>query len=279
MIPETLRLDEVFGVGGVELQQIFEIGLIFFLHTIRLSAFLLSAPFFGAAAIPLQIRIVISVVISFILFGSISVPDIATLPFLSLLEIVLFEVAIGLSLGLILTVLFSSVAMAGEKIAASAGLGFAAQVDPNSGGQTPVVSQILNLFAIALFLSLDGHLICIALIKQSYELLPMGEIPSIDTFVASAIEASGHMFSIASLLMLPVVSVLLLANVTVGVVTRSAPQLNLFSFGFPLTILTCFFALYLSSIPLGFAIIDMINFILQFLEDTIMEAENGGSVE
>ena len=82
------------------------------------------------------------------------------------------------------------------------------------------------------------------------------------------------MFSVASMLSLPVVSVLLLANVTVGVVTRSAPQLNLFSFGFPLTILTCFFALYFATTPLGFAIRDMLDFFLQFLEDTVVEASD-----
>lgn len=275
MIAQAPNLDTLLGVGGIELQQVFDLGLVFFMHTIRLSAFFLSAPFFGAAAIPVQVRIMISILISVALFGQIEVPDPQTLPFLGMVEVIMIEVALGLALGLIMTILFSAVAMAGEKIAASAGLGFASQVDPNSGGQTPVVSQILNLFAITVFLSLDGHLLAIALIRESYDLLPIGHTIGLPALVSAGLEAGGHMFSIASLLMLPVVSILLLANVTVGVVTRSAPQLNLFSFGFPLTILTCFFALYLSSIPMGFAIRDMIAFFLDFLEDTIAEAVDG----
>jgi flagellar biosynthetic protein FliR len=275
MIAQAPNLDTLFGVGGIELQQVFDLILVFFMHTVRLSAFLLSAPFFGAAAIPVQARIMISILISVGLFGQIQVPDPRTLPFLGLVEVIMIEVALGLALGLIMTILFSAVAMAGEKIAASAGLGFAAQVDPNSGGQTPVVSQLLNLFAITVFLSLDGHLLVISIIRESYDLLPMGQTFGLTALVSAGPDAGGHMFAIASLLMLPVVSILLLANVTVGVVTRSAPQLNLFSFGFPLTILTCFFALYLSTVPMGFAIRDMIAFFLEFLEDTIAEAADG----
>ena len=71
------------------------------------------------------------------------------------------EIAIGLTAGLTLTIWFAAVLMAGEKIASSAGLGYAAQVDPASGGQTPVVSQILYLFLLVIFLSVDGHLLAI----------------------------------------------------------------------------------------------------------------------
>lgn len=272
MIAQAPNLDDLLGIGGIELQQVFDLGLVFFLHTLRLSAFFLSAPFFGAAAIPLQARIIISITVSAALFGLIEVPDPNSLPFLAMIRVVLVEVAIGLAMGLILTILFASVAMAGEKIAASAGLGFAAQVDPNSGGQTPVVSQILNLFAIAVFLSLNGHLYCIAMIRMSYEILPLGQPFAFDQLVGAGLDAAGHMFAIASTLMLPVVSLLLLANFTVGVVTRSAPQLNLFSFGFPLTILACFFALYFSTTPFSLAIRDMIDFMFIFLEDSLMDA-------
>ena len=272
MIAEVPSLDTLMGIGGIELQQVFDLGLVFFLHTIRLSAFFLSAPFFGAAAIPVQARIIVAVLISSALFGMIEVPDPRSLPFLALVEVIFIEVAIGLSLGLILSVLFSSVALAGEKIAASAGLGFAAQVYPNSGGQTPVVSQILNLFAIAVFLSMDGHLHCIAIMRMTYEVLPLGQLRDMSFLISAGLDSGGHMFAIASLLSLPVVSILLLANVTVGVVTRSAPQLNLFSFGFPLTILTCFFALYLATTPMGYAIRDMVEFVLQFVRDTVAEA-------
>jgi flagellar biosynthesis protein FliR len=275
MIGQVPTLDDILGLGGLELQLLIDFMLVFFLHTLRLSAFFLSAPFFGAAAIPVQARVIASVVIAFGFYGLIEVPDPQNLPFLSMVEVALIEVVIGLSLGLAFTIVFSAVALTGEKIAASAGLGFAAQMDPNSGGQTPVISQFLNLFAIAAFLSLDGHLHMIALIRMSYEVLPLGQPFQFSVFVSGGLTAAGHMFTIASQLMLPVVSILLLANITVGVVTRSAPQLNLFSFGFPLTILTCFVALYVSTTPFASGIAELIEFILEFIEDTIGEAARG----
>lgn len=275
MIGQVPTLDDILGLGGLELQLLIDFMLVFLLHTLRLSAFFLSSPFFGAAAIPVQARVIASVVIAFGFYGLIEVPDPQNLPFLGMVEVALIEVAIGLSLGLAFTIIFSAVALTGEKIAASAGLGFAAQMDPNSGGQTPVISQFLNLFAIAAFLSLDGHLHMIALIRMSYDVLPLGQPFQFSVFVSAGLTAAGHMFTIASQLMLPVVSILLLANITVGVVTRSAPQLNLFSFGFPLTILTCFVALYVSTTPFASGIAELIEFILEFIEDTIGEAGRG----
>ena len=275
MIDQVPTLDDVLGLGGVELQSLVDFMLVFFLHTLRLSAFFLSAPFFGAAAIPVQVRVIFSVVNALCFYGMIEVPDPTNLPFLVMIEVALVEIAIGLSLGLAFTIVFSAVALTGEKIAASAGLGFAAQMDPNTGGQTPVISQFLNLFAIVAFLSLNGHLHMIALIRMSYEILPLGQPFQFSAFVSGGLAAAGHMFTIASQLMLPVVSILLLANITVGVVTRSAPQLNLFSFGFPLTMMTCFVALYISTTPLANGIAELVEFILEFMEDTIAEAGLG----
>jgi len=275
MIRELPSLDNILGLNGLDLQLFIDFMLIFFLHILRLSAFFMAAPFFGAAAIPVQARIIMSVLIAFSLYGLIEVPDPNQLPFLALIEVVLIEIAIGVSLGLTFTILFASVAMAGEQIAISAGLGFAAQVDPNSGGQTPVVSQFLNLFAIAAFLSLNGHLHVIGVIRMSFEILPLGEPFNFSGLISGGLTAGGHMFVIASRLALPIVSILLLANITVGVVTRSAPQLNLFSFGFPLTILTCFVALYFSTTPFAAGIADMIEFMLEFVEDTIAEVHDG----
>ena len=84
MIAQTPNLDDIIGVGGVELQLVFDYGLVFFLHTIRLSAFFLSAPFFGAASIPVQVRVMVSILISVSFFGKVEVPDPQTLPFLLL---------------------------------------------------------------------------------------------------------------------------------------------------------------------------------------------------
>jgi flagellar biosynthetic protein FliR len=83
------------------------------------------------------------------------------------------------------------------------------------------------------------------------------------------------MFELASVMMLPVVIVLLLTNVTVGVVTRSAPTLNLFSFGFPITLLVCFLALYLATKPLGYSMEYLVGFAIDFIASFFGKLKNG----
>ena len=173
--------------------------------------------------------------------------------------IIVKEISIGLAAGLIMTIWFSAAALAGEKIASTAGLGFAAQMDPASGAQTPVVSQILNLLLVVLFLSLDAHLLVISIMLKSYEISPIAYSPDLRVLVASGIEAAGMMFFAAAMIMLPVITLLLMINLTIGVVTRSAPTLNLFSFGFPMTILGTFFALYFSVDALQFVFGELID--------------------
>jgi flagellar biosynthetic protein FliR len=144
--------------------------------------------------------------------------------------------------------------VAGEKIATSAGLGYAAQIDPEGGGQTPVVSKMLQMFVTVLFLSLNGHLIVLRTMMESYRQLPVGETPHFGALIEGGIAAFGHMFLVASLIMLPIAITLLLVNLAIGVMTRSAPQLNLFSFGFPITMLGVFILLYLSVDSIAFAL-------------------------
>ena len=189
--------------------------------------------------------------------------------------IIVKEISIGLAAGLIMTIWFSAAALAGEKIASTAGLGFAAQMDPASGAQTPVVSQILNLLLVVLFLSLDAHLLVISIILKSYEISPIAYSPDLSVLVASGIEAAGMMFFAAAMIMLPVITLLLMINITIGVVTRSAPTLNLFSFGFPITIFSVIFLLYLAVSPLSQMFLEVIENHILILSDLFQEVSHG----
>ena len=239
-------------IPGLGLQKIMELLLAFFLTSIRLSAFIIASPFFSARFIMLRVRIIIAFVISIIVF-SIHPLELDTQILTSAygIAVIFKELAIGVTACLILTIMFSAASLAGEKIATSAGLSYAAQVDPVSGVQTPVVSQILYLFLIMIFLTVDGHLIALRIIIESYQLIPIGTLPVPSALIDGGMAASGSMFLNASIIMLPVVLVVLLINVAIGIITRSAPQLNLFSFGFPITMLFAFFLLYVCSITIG----------------------------
>jgi len=167
------------------------------------------------------------------------------------------------------------VVMAGEKIATSAGLGFAAQMDPESGGQTPVVSRALSMLMLMAFLGMNGHLIVLRVMLDSYLHLPIGKKPAFGAFVEGGIAAAGSMFFAAALLMLPVIIVMLLINLSAGVITRSAPQLNLFSFIFPVNMMAVFVLLYLCVDVFGHAFGELGMTALENLQNTIGAASYG----
>ena len=251
---------------GLELNLIIEFLLIFILSSIRLSSFLISSPFLGSRNIPLQAKIVFSMILSFFFFGHNTDFELTKYIMENLFTLVIIEILIGVASGLSLTIWFSAASMAGEKIAASTGLGFSALVDPETGGQTPVLSVLLDLFLLTIFVSLNGHLLAINLIVESYEVIKVGSrLPGI-AIIGSGIEAAGAMFYSAGLIMLPVVGGLLLANLAIGVITKSAPQLNLFSFGFPITMMIAFVMLFFATRSIGGAFAELVKNSIESLE-------------
>ena len=240
-----------------------------------MGSFVITAPLFGMRGVPTPIRVVMSFILGLAVVSFTGLPSEDLLKSLNFIFIILVEIAVGITAGLIVTIWFSSVALAGEKMATSAGLGYAAQIDPLAGGQTPVVSQTLNLFLIVLFVSLDGHLLMLRVFFESYSILPIGSMPPPMVLIGAGIKAAGSMFIAASLIMLPVVGVILMINVAAGIMTRSAPQLNLFSFVFPVTILGAFVILYFSTGTMALAFSDLIFSSIEALEDLMIGISDG----
>ena len=257
---DDLALSNIAGVGplpGVNLQFVMDLLAGLFLASLRIGAFLISSPFFGGSSVPLQVRIIMAVLLGVAVMTTVEVPDWQAFAGLNGLQVILTELAIGISSGLILTIWFSAVLLAGEKIASSAGLGFAAQIDPDSGGQTPVVSKTFSLFLTVIFLSWNGHLLVLRAVADSYTYLPVGSMPAFPVLIQSGIAAAGSMFLAATIIMLPLTAFLMAINLVIGVITRSAPQLNLFSFGFPISMIGIFVLLYLWVDVLGGAMDDL----------------------
>lgn len=254
---------------GIDLFNLYQYLVIFFIASLRISSFLISAPFFSLGGIPLQVRIVAGISLTAFLFPVIKVPDLQTMAGFNLFLIILSEIGIGLSVGLVLTIIFSAAAVAGEKIASTAGLSMSSMIDPQSGGQTLVLSTVLILFLISCFLSLDGHLFVIKMLMESYVYLPIGL--SINFLQASniAIETFGDMLYLAALISLPVVGGLLLIQASIGVITRSAPSLNLFSFGFPIALIAVFVFLYAGVGPISDAFSDLTGTAINLIEEVL----------
>ena len=271
-------LSNLGGVGafpGLDLQFVMELLAGLFLASLRIGAFLIASPFFGGSTVPLQVRIIMAVLLGVAVVNNVTVPDWQSFTALTGIQVIMTELAIGIGSGLILTIWFSAVLLAGEKIASSAGLGFAAQIDPDSGGQTPVVSKTFSLFLTVIFLSWNGHLMVLRAVADSYEYLPVGVMPAFPLLIQGGIAAAGSMFLAATIIMLPITAFLLAINLVIGVITRSAPQLNLFSFGFPISMLGIFVLLYLWVDVLGGAMDDLSHAAIENVQSVLGAISNG----
>lgn len=260
---------------GAQMQSLLNWLLQVLVLNLRAGAFLLSAPFFGSRMLPLQVRIVLSFALGAFIISFIVPPNIDVLTSFMVIPLVIQELAIGLTAGLTFTIIFATVGLAGEKIAASSGLSFSMQVDPSGSGQTPVVSQILTLFCLVIFFSINGHLHVMALILESYKIVPIGASLRWPVMIQSGIDAGGLMFSFAASIMLPIVAVLFVINLAIGIMTKSSPQLNLFSFGFPITIFSVFVLITMSISPFAWAFSDLTKAITEFLGTLIQGMHDG----
>ena len=263
------------GLSGISLQSLPIYLLLLMISSLRIGAFLVASPFFGSRMIPLTVRIVFSIALGIGLVSHLKFPPVEFLVGVKLVPIIFQELFIGIACGLVLNILFSSVILAGEKIAATSGLAFAAQIDPTSGAQSPVISQIFQLFLLILFFSVNGHLIVFELFYKSYEMVPIGSFYNFKDVVEEAINSTNSIYQNAVIIVLPIVSILFFMNLGIGFITKSAPQLNLFSFGFPLTILGTFFALYFSVDALQYVFSGLIDEAIGYVKSIL----NGGGLD
>ena len=202
----------------------------------RISACLIATPIFSSMSVNTRLRVSLAMVLTILIYP---LHDWPIVDVLSGAGLVLFleKVVIGVMMGLILQIVFAAVSAAGEFISLSMGLGFAMMVDPNSGVQTPVISQFLVVLATLVFVSIGGHLILLELLLDSFRLWPIGEPQLEMAMVWDLLQWSALLFTGAAMIALPAMVVLLLTNSAMGVVSRAAPSLNVFAVGFPLTLL------------------------------------------
>ncbi|CZF86032.1 flagellar biosynthetic protein FliR [Grimontia marina] len=211
----------------------------------RIGAMFISMPFFGDALIPVWVRSLLAlsiVVITAPLMPAMPVVDLFSLTSLFLA----FEQAVwGLFFGLILHLLFSVFTMLGQIVSLQMGLGMAMMNDPVNGLSVAVLGRIFLLFCTLLFLSLEGHLLVIDILIQSFVIWPVGSgLTALS--LQGVINVFGWMFASALALALPAIVSMLLANISFGVMNRAAPSLNVYALGFPMTMLLGLFSVLLS---------------------------------
>lgn len=200
----------------------------------RVLACIAVVPLFSHPSIPNRIKLSIGFVITLAIVPSIQVPAIEVMSWQGMLSL-LAQMVIGISMGFVMRIMFTAVEMAGFMMGMSMGLGFASFYDPQAQGQTIAVAQFLTMLTLLIFMSLDGHLIVVAVMLQSFETMPI-LLDHWQLNSQSIAELGGHIFAQGLLLSLPVVASLLITNMALGILTKAAPQFNIFGIGFPITI-------------------------------------------
>lgn len=212
----------------------------------RIFGLLASAPIFNNAAQPQRIRLAVGLVITVALVPTL--PPMPEVPAGSWVGFIILaqQAMIGLLLGFTLRIAFAAIDIAGDLIGMQMSLSFAVFYDPQNAGQTPVLSEFLGLLAMLIFLALNGHLLTLQVLVESFRLLPISATPFSPASFTSMLAWSSVLFSAGLLLALPLITALLIANLAMGVLARVAPQLNIFAVGFPVTLMAGFIVLMFS---------------------------------
>jgi len=202
----------------------------------RVSGIVAVAPLYSHQSIPQRVKVLLSLALAIAVAPMAgTMPDIPPASGTGL-AILGGQFLIGITIGFVMRLVFAAIDMAGELTGLQMGLGFATFFDPTNSTNTPVVAQLYGLFAMLFFLAFNGHLIILGLLVKSFNVMPVNAFTA-GTFDAITIAQYGQqVFVIGLLFALPIVAALLAANIALGILTRAAPQLNLFAVGFPATL-------------------------------------------
>jgi flagellar biosynthesis protein FliR len=213
---------------------------------VRILALISAAPVLSHRSIPARAKIGLALAFTIILIPTLPASPQISIASAAGMEILVQQLMIGLAIGFSITLAFAAVQLAGDLIGTQMGLGFAWFVDPQSSTQGPMVGSLLSLFATLIFLAMDGHLMMLAAIAKSFAIAPIGSEINLAFDWRKLLNAGSSVFSIGLHLALPALAAVFLSNVALGVLTRAAPQLNLFAVGFPITLSLGLLILWLS---------------------------------
>ncbi|MCW8891168.1 MAG: flagellar biosynthetic protein FliR [Sedimenticola sp.] len=218
----------------------------FFWPFVRVGALVVAAPVFSSRQTPVMFRIGFVLILTWVLIPVIPVSPVVDAFSHEAFVILLQQILIGVVMGFILQMVFAALIFGGQVIAYSMGLGFASMMDPQNGVQVPVVSQFYLILATLLFLILNGHLVLIELLAESFHTFPVSMSGISQNSLAEIVGWGSRLFSAGLLMALPVMAALLLVNLGMGVIGRAAPQLNIFAVGFPMSILIGFVLIWIT---------------------------------
>lgn len=209
----------------------------YFLPFVRIGVLFLVMPIFGSQIVSSRVRLVLAFLVTLLVVPLL--PALPSVPPLSwqALGFVAQEVLLGAAIGFIFQLVFQMFVLSGQYMAMKMGLGFASMNDPTNGVQTTVLSQFYLMLVTLMFVAVNGHLVLFKLIVDSLQTLQPGRFLFQVAHLYEIANLGGWMFASALLMALPVLTSLLFVNIAFGIMSRAAPQLNIFAVGFPFTLM------------------------------------------
>jgi flagellar biosynthetic protein FliR len=230
----------------------------------RIAGMVMAAPIFSSNFIPTRTRLLIAIAISMVIIPTLpnTMPAVSPLSSEGIL-IVAQQVLIGICLGFVLRFLFNAFIVAGQIIAMQMGLGFASMVDPQNGVMVPVVSQLYLIVLTLVFVTIDGHLVLISVLNESFITMPVSANGLVFEDFRDIAAIASWMYAAGVIIALPAIGSLMMVNLSFGILSRAAPQISPFSIGFPLTILMGFIIMMVTLPMVGEHVINMSDHMLQ----------------
>lgn len=209
---------------------------LFFWPFLRVVGLITAEPVFGNNAVPVRVKVGVAILLAIVIGPML--PKLPNVPLFSAESFLIGvqQLIIGISMGFVVRLALTAAETAGQLMGLQMGLGFAVFFDPQTSAQTAVIGQFLGLLAMLLFLGGNGHYFVMNALVQSFDALPISTTPLRSTGFALLAQAGADVFYYGLLISLPVIATLLIANVSFGILSRAAPQLNLFAVGFPITL-------------------------------------------
>jgi len=207
----------------------------FMLPMFRIAALLMTMPAIGTTLVPTRVRLYLALAITVVVAPALPpMPAVNALD-LGALLLIAQQIIIGAAMGLSLQLFFQAFVIAGQIVGIQMGMGFASMIDPVNGVSVAVIGQFFTMLVTLLFFAMNGHLVVIETLIESFTTLPVGE-GLLTANLWQLVLRLGWVMGAALVLVLPAITALLVVNIAMGVMTRAAPQLNIFSIGFPLTL-------------------------------------------
>ena len=203
---------------------------------LRILALFTSAPVFSMRAIPVRTRVGLAFLIAVCAQGVLADQPAVALNSHAALGAVAQQVAVGLAIGFAVRLVFVAVELAGEVIGLQMGLNFASFFDPTSNAQVSAVARFFGNMAVLLFIVINGHLMVLMAVVKSFDSFP------VDGHFLQAVgrmrlhELGASLFASSLWIALPMIAMLLFVNLTLGIISRVAPQMNIYAVGFPVTL-------------------------------------------